>query len=453
MTGPAKDNSCRAQSGIGRLVQRLGQRLGRDRNLVDVMRGAGLALVLRILGAGCAFVLNIAIGRLLGAEGAGLYFLALSVALILGVIGRLGLDHALLRFVSTEAAREDWDRVAGVFRRVVILVCGVGAALALGLVLASSWLAEWLFDEPGLAAPLRWIALSVVGFPIMMMVSEGLKGLRRVRDAMLVSGVIYPVVALALIWPLAGGLGASGAALAYAVGTLAAALYGVIVWYRTMAPHQAVPQFEGGTLWKSSSKLWVMSVIESAFLPWAPLFFLGIWADTAESGVFGAVTRLVMLLSFLLTAVNTVMVPKIAQMQESGDTAGLARLVRRMSLVVTLTNAPIFLIMILGSTWLMGLFGPEFIRGAMALSVVALGQVVNTVSGSSGHLLMLAGHERDIRSSALVGAGIMAVCVLPLIPAYGLLGAAIAQACAITGMGLCKAAYVRYRLGILMVPG
>lgn len=54
-----------------------------DSHVLEVLRGAGLAFLLRGVGAGLAFLLNVAIGRMLGAEGTGVYFLALSVTSIM----------------------------------------------------------------------------------------------------------------------------------------------------------------------------------------------------------------------------------------------------------------------------------------------------------------------------------------------------------------------------------
>ena len=69
-----------------------------DGHLREVLTGASIAFLLRVLGAAAAFALNMVIGRLLGAEGAGLYFLALSVALIGSLLAQLGLANTLLRF-------------------------------------------------------------------------------------------------------------------------------------------------------------------------------------------------------------------------------------------------------------------------------------------------------------------------------------------------------------------
>ena len=415
-------------------------------------KSVGLAFTLRAFGAVCAFALNVAIGRLLGANGAGLYYLALSVSSIGSVVARLGMDHAVLRFVAFEIANNNWRRAAGVFVLGVKVATASGFVLSLAILGAAGLISEQIFGEPDLSSPLRWIAFSIVNFSLMLLVAESLKGLNRVRDAMLVSGVIYPVVALVLIWPLSAMAGVSGAAMAYVLGTGIATLFGLAVWRSQVPLPWTKPKYELAVLWSSANKLWVMALINSAILPWAPLFLLGIWGSIEDTGIFGAATRIATVLTFLLTAVNTVAAPRFSKLYANADIAGLKRLASRFALLVTLGASPIFVLMIVSSDWLMGLFGPGFARGGAALSVLALGQVVNAATGSVGVLLMMTGHEKDLRNSAFFAGALMGLSALILIPSYGLIGAAISSSVALGGMNLFNAVLVKLRMGFLVVP-
>lgn len=426
---------------------------GSDSILSEVVRGAGLALILRVFGAGFAFLLNVIIGRLLGIEGAGYYFLALSVASMSAVVARLGLDHTVLRYVATEAAEGRWGRVAGVLRLSVILVGVTTCSLALGLVLSAGLLSSEVFGDPALAPHLRWIALSICGFSVMMVTSEALKGLGRIRDSMLVSGVIYPATGLVLIWPLVQWLGAPGAAFGYSAATLTAAGIGWVLWQRALpdAAHEPA-SFELGTLWRSSNKLWVMSMINSGLLVWAPLFLLGIWGTAAETGLMGVALRVSVLVTLFLTAVNAIATPKFARLLAAGDLALLQRTSRRFALLIIIGASPILAVMILAPRLVMSLFGTDFAIGGTALMILAVGQAVNAATGLSGYLLLVSGNERDLRTSAIVAAVVMLICAFTLIPAFGLIGAALTSAAPVAVMNLANLALVKVRLGYVLVP-
>jgi len=406
-------------------------------HMAEVLRGAGLAFVLRGVGAGLAFLLNVVIGRMLGAEGAGLYFLALSVVSIGAVITKLGLDKTLLRFVAAGASTADWNRVVGVFRTGTRLAAASSLTGAVVVFVAAPLMAEHFFGQPPLGGPLRAISLGIFTFALMMLLSECLKGLKRIRDSMLVSGVLYPLIALAVIWPLATLFGPTGAALAYVLGTGGAAAVGYALWRATMRGHPAPdPNFDRATLWHSARALWVMDLINRAVLPWAPLFLLGLWGTAADSGVFGAATRVSMLVTFFLVAVNTVIAPKFAELYARGEIEMIGRLARRFALLITLAASPLFLILIFAGDWVMGLFGPDFVRGGAALAILALGQAVVCITGVAGQVLIMTGREKYMRNGSVLALATMAVSSLLLIPRYGIYGAATASALSLSMMNL-----------------
>lgn len=424
-----------------------------DTHSREVLSGAALAFVLRAVGVGLAFVLNVVIGRLLGAEGAGLYFLALSVVTIGAVVAKLGLDNTLLRFVALGASSGHWNQVLGVFRMGMRLAAVTSLAAA-GLVLVlAPWMAELLFDEAAFVPTLRVMSLGLFTFAMMTLLSECLKGLKRIRNSMLVSGMLYPVIALAVIWPLAKSFSAPGAAMAYVLGTGGAAAIGWAMWRANVAGVAApAPAFERRVLWQSSRALWTMSIINRGILPWVPLLLLGIWGTMEEAGIFGAATRVAMLVTFFLTAVNTVIAPKFAELYDKGEIEMIGLLARRFALLITLAASPLFLVLICAGGWVMGLFGPDFSRGGTALAILALGQAVNTMTGSVGYLLMMTGYERDIRNASLLAVVLMAVCAALLIPTYGIIGAAIASTVAIASMNILSTLFVRKRLGLYVLP-
>jgi len=424
-----------------------------DSHSLEVLRGAALAFVLRAFGAGLAFLLNVMIGRLLGASGAGLYFLALSMVSIGAVITKLGLDNTLLRFVASGASRGDWNGVLGVVRLGLRLAGGASLAAVILVFAFAPWIADQIFGEPVLAPTLRVMSFGIFTFAAMTLLAECLKGLKRIRNSMLVSGVLYPTIALVLIWPLASRFGATGVAMAYVAGTGGAAVIGWMMWRaNTRAWLAPAPAFSRVALWKSSRPLWVMAVINRGILPWAPLFLLGIWGTSEDAGIYGAATRVAMLVTFFLTAMNTVIAPKFAELYTKGEIQTLGRLARRFALLITLAASPLFLVLIFAGDWVMGLFGPDFVRGGTALAILAVGQAVSTMTGSVGFLLMMTGHERDSRNASILSLLLMTGCAVVLIPAYGLIGAAISSAAALMTMNIYSVIVIRKRIGITMLP-
>lgn len=424
-----------------------------DSHMKEALSGALLAFLMRGAGAGLAFAFNVVLARLLGAEGAGLYFLALSATTIGAVVARMGLDNTLLRFIASSASQGDWGRVKGVHALGMKVALFASVLVSAATFVLAPLVSANVFGKPALTEVIRWMSLGVISFSFMMLLAESLKGLKRIRNSMLVSGVIYPLVGLLLIWPMVRLFGLVGASVTYVLATGLAALAGWVFWRNALRPHGGVlTPFPSDELFSSSRPLWLMALINQAVLPWAPLLLLGVWGTTEESGIFGAATRVAMLVTFFLVSVNTILAPKFAELYARGDIATLGQLASRFALIITVLASPLLFLLVFKGDWVMGLFGEGFERGGAVLAILALGQAVNTLTGPVGYLLMMSGHESDMRNSAILASGILLALALGCIPTMGMLGAAIAAASAIAGMNIFSMYLVWKRLHILVVP-
>jgi len=288
---------------------------------------------------------------------------------------------------------------------------------------------------------------------MMTLLSESLKGLKRIRNAMLVSGLIYPLVALILIWPLTSLFGASGASLAYVIGTSAAALLGIVFWRGELGKKDAVTEkFDSVTLWKSCRPLWLMSFVNRAVLPWLPLFLLGIWGTAQDAGIFGAAMRISVLVSFFLMAANTALVPKFGELYATGNIQALGGLARKVTAFITIATSPLLFLLIFAGDWVMSMFGQDFTRGGAVLAILAVGQAVNTMTGSVGYILMISGNEKDVRNSSLIAVVTLAIASIMLIPIYGIVGAAIASSLSVIAMNIANSILVWVRCDLIIIP-
>ena len=80
-----------------------------DKHWREVLEKSFVAFVMKALGAGLGFAFNVLLARMLGADGAGIFFLALTVTTIASVFGRIGLDNTLVRFTAGNAGVGNWS--------------------------------------------------------------------------------------------------------------------------------------------------------------------------------------------------------------------------------------------------------------------------------------------------------------------------------------------------------
>lgn len=397
-----------------------------DQHTAEVVRGASLALFLKVVGAALSFGLNVAVARMFGPEGSGIYFIALTVMTIATVSGRMGLDNALLRFVAANASVRDWPVVRGVYLSGMAIAAVASLMSSAVMVIAAPVLAGSILNNPELAGPIRWSAVAV--WPVVMLTLHGemLRGLKRIFASTAVSAVCLPGLAIPLMALVGTRHGPVGAVWAYAGAAILTAVVGWLLWRRATPELRAVKGSLGihALLRSSMPLLWVASM--SMGMNWIATFTLGVWGTTSDVGVFNAAARAAFLVSFVLIAVNTITAPKFAELYQTGQITALARTARSSARLMVVVAAPILLLYLLFPGTIMGVFGQEFGRGAPALVVLAIGQAAGVVAGSVGYILMMSGHERQVRNSNLIAAIICVGLCIGLVPVWGPLGAAIA---------------------------
>ena len=181
---------------------------------------------MKALGATLAFGLSLVIGRVLGAEAAGVYFLELTTAMVAATVGRVGLDSAVLRFVATHASADQWAEVSAVYRTTLAIGLISSFLIAAVLYLAADVLVDVVFSDRTLATPMRIMAVAIVPLSLGVLVSQTLLGLSSIRDSVLVFTILPVGVALAGTWILASEWGVSRATAAYLIAVAVALVYG-----------------------------------------------------------------------------------------------------------------------------------------------------------------------------------------------------------------------------------
>jgi O-antigen/teichoic acid export membrane protein len=207
---------------------------------VDLLSGASVAGALRAVAAILAFGLTVVLGRILGTEATGVYFLAFTTVTVAATIGRVGLDNAVLRFVAAYASGNRWSRVRRVYHATLTIGLFCSCLVAAALYLSSDFLADMVFSDALLASPIRIMAVAVVPLSLSVLISKALLGLSRVRDSILVFGILPTGIALAGTWVLASKWGVNGATAAYVFAVSAALVYGWMAWRRALAGRSLV---------------------------------------------------------------------------------------------------------------------------------------------------------------------------------------------------------------------
>lgn len=414
-------------------------------------RGASASFLIKVASTGLAFVTGIFLARTLGPSDYGIYAYAMAVVTLLVVPAGLGLPPLIVRQVAAYRAAGEWGLLRGLLRR----ANQVAAATVTVLVLAAT-LVAWLLASqlPDQGLPTFLAALAMI--PLLAFAglrTAALQGLHHVVLAQLPESLLRPGLFLGLAMALYLMLGAAAFDPLWAMSAHAgatAAAFAVGAWLlarRRPAPiRRARPRYRTGD-WLASA--WPLLLVGGAHIVnvQVDLLMLGLFTSAHDVGVYRVASRGAEVVLFVLIAANLTAAPVFSNLYHRHERAELQRVVTLTARMVLAFALPVAAMLMLWGEPLLGLlFGQAYVGGAVALAILAAGQLVNAGLGPVGTLLNMTGHERDSARAAAIAVVANIALNASLIPIWGINGAAAATGASIALWNVLMALAVRHRL-------
>ena len=424
-------------------------RIELDSSAPAMARGAAANLAGSLVVNVLAFAFTYALTRILPADEIGLFAIATAVVALVSVPTVLGLDTAVIRFVALGAAVDD-ERAARGSLQLAVVIASATSVVATGLVWSNAaWLAEQLFHKPETAELLRITVLSLPAIAIARVVTAAIRGYG-VMSVAAQLGVISRILDVLTALPLlALGFGVEGLAVASALAAYVTVGVAVRLLLR-VHPRALTPAAGAWPL----RRLLAFSAPQTM----TALFFFGVarldtlllarFASASEVGIYSIATRLLAPASLLSTSIGQMFAPRIAAEDARRDRAALGMMLKRVTYWNTTVSLPFFAALAVIPAPLLSLFGEQYADGATALAVLAVGQLVNTAAGPLGQVINMSGRPYITMPNnafvTLLNVGVGLV----LIPRYGLVGAAVSTAGALTVGNAVKLVLIRTIFGL-----
>ena len=222
----------------------------------------------------------------MGAEGTGIFFLALAISTIGSVIGRVGLDNALLRFVSAHAGNEEWDHVLGVHILAIKICLVASGTVTLILTIFAPFISDIIFKNPDLSQPLRWMSLTILPMSILTLEGQSLKGLKKNYRLYFTSRRIGTFVSFIIYFSISKFIWNNWCDLGLFNCIYFCRFYGWIRWKRiTFSIKKSNFAFNSTTLLESCKFLYPVALINRAVIPWF-LFYFSVYGSVPTILVF-----------------------------------------------------------------------------------------------------------------------------------------------------------------------
>jgi O-antigen/teichoic acid export membrane protein len=415
-------------------------------------RAASGSFALNVVNTGATVLTTIILARAMDVAGFGIYSWVVGMVTLLSVPAILGVDRLLIRDIAVYVSREAFGNARGLLRRTTQLVLATSTLLAVGgaivalLAVGTTQSASLVVFVVGMIA-LPFLALSRV-------VQSALMGLHHVVLAQVPEYALRPLLFLGLIGLALLGIGPPLEPL-LVVGLFAVSLAATLLASIALLATRRPPAMRHGPP-AYDTRAWVGASVALAFLSGAAVVnsqtgvvLLGVLDGPESAGLYAVAQRGALLIGFPLVAVNTALAPTAARLWAAGEADRLQRLVTTSARGALLGALPIALVfMLFGDVLLSGFFGPPFVPAAPALSILSIGQLTNAATGSVATLLVMTGNQRraamGITSGAVLNVGLATL----LIPAVGLVGAAVAAAASLIVSNLILVALTQRSLHI-----
>lgn len=449
---PAHDTASAAGAAAG----------GAPDHLRSVARG-GLVNVVGGIGNGVLqLVLVLVVTNLFTVRDAGTFFALTSLFVVVTAVAGLGVDAGLARVVPQHLHARRPDLVRALLRSAGVPVLLVTSLLGLGgLVLALTTGAAAVGAGPGAVPLLLCLCAALPAAVVLDLATAATRTFGTMVPTVVVDKLGrtgLQVAGVAAVGVLGGGGIALG--LAWAVPFAVAAPVALLV-LRARARRALARAAEDGSpapadregrraasrlFWSFTWPRGVARFLQIALIRVDVVLVAGL-AGPEQAAVYAAASRLLLVGSVGVGAIQQALQPHLGRVAASGDDGRMVQLFREATAWNVAFSWPVFVLLAAAAPAVTALLGDGYDGAATPLTVLALAMLVATFSGPVDMVVLMSGRSRWSMVNAAAALATDVVLLLLLVPAHGIAGAAWAWAAAIVVRNLLPLLQVRRLLG------
>ncbi|MCP3369442.1 lipopolysaccharide biosynthesis protein [Bradyrhizobium cajani] len=410
----------------------------------DVTRGVVGTILLKVGSGALAFALFSLAARTMSPDGFGIFATWLSVAQIASVVGLVGQESLLVRFLNEYQVDDKPDLTKGVLLS-SLKISGLAMLIAIvAIALIANVRGDWWLLILAVSAYTAVNAGLMLGSQVARSLVSILMGEGNREFFWRV------IVVLFLLAMLLGHRQLDPAEL-IAVMTIAMSV-GLVA--QIIAIARALPDFRGTAArsetsrWRSSAlHFWVASILEAAN-QYFDVILVYWMLDPTTAGIYFAASRLANVFAMVSAALYSFGARRLPSLYFSKNHREFERTLQLMAEVTALCVVSGLFLIWIGGPYLLNLFGPHFAAQHWVLIVLAIGTAFQAAGGPSAAILQLTGHERNYVPVVAANVALRLIGFLVLIPWLGVLGAAISATVSLALATIALNVLCRRRTGV-----
>ena len=401
-----------------------------DPDYKELISTSFFSLLVRMIGTGTGFLVTLVTSRYFGAGALGVVSICLAILVFAANFGKLGLDVALMRFVAEFALKKSYSAIKGTYLSALKMIIPLTLLLSVFLFFTADWMASTVFHKPYLGPILRinaWLTMPLV---LLLIHSECVRGLKKVRSYTFFQTAAVSTIALVLL-VIAYFSGKVHMYIPVFVQFISIGMAGLLsyfnwVHYSRFNQNKAEYLIGAPALMKVSAPMFTTTIMQ-LIMSWAGTLILASYSTEVDVGVFNALVRISVFTNITYLAINSITMPRFAEAFASNDNSALMRYSREAARLILLTSLPLFFVLAVFPKFILSVFGKEFPGNEISLYILLAGQLVVILAGLPGQILNMTGKQGVLRNIAIFSALVNVGGCFLLIPDYGILGVSLAQ--------------------------
>lgn len=424
-----------------------------DGNLNYLLKSGSSTAITLIIVNGLRLVSGVFIARMYGAESVGEVALVSMIITIAGIFFNFGLKEAILRFIPEYREKYNFFSAWKVFLKANYLQLAMGVMGVVFLIFLSPYLANEVWNVPHLTKLFQVSTLFLIPALFAEMNTSGLRAIFKVKEAnfTLLQRIVFRLFLLfTLTYFLYDKSNPTYIHLATLLAGSIFTSYYILKHFKLKTDKltPVTPISYSNLLMVSFPMLITYS--SHALNNFADTFILKMHEPTNIVGVYSTCYNLAQLAAMVMVAVNTSVQPKFSQLYHKGKLKELKKLSIQSSKIIVLASIPAYLLLTLGSKFILSIYGPEFIIGWKVLAIISMGQIINSFCGPVAQILNVTGNQKHLTYIVTISSLINLAINLVLIPKMGMMGAAIASMVSVSIWNIWASFIVKRKLGFFI---
>ncbi|WP_169303050.1 flippase [Thalassotalea mangrovi] len=424
-----------------------------DKLFGEIFKGSVFVFFTKIIAVSLGLISNLLIARNYGAEVVGIISLITSFLAVMGLFSTAGMNTSLLRLIPEQIQKYSLYEAKYIYIKIVKLTMILGGIVSLISLVAIHY---GIFNElwgAEMAYWLGWATCIIVFANLAAINSIAIRALKKVKMFALLQ-VVQPTINLSLLilvilltnnpdTPIYAML--LSFLFSFSVSLF---LVSTVFPKKTNQP-KIVKEYDSKSILSLSFPMFLSGSVWLV-MSHTDTIMIGTFLGPEDVGVYAIVVKVALLSSFVLTSINSVLAPKIAEVYYGGREKDLIKIARKSSKLIFYSTSPILLFIILLGHEILDGFGSEFNVGYYPLVLLALGQFINSICGSVGYFMNMTGHQKTFNKIVLFSGALNIALNYLLIPLYGLIGAALASLIANTAWNVSSLIFIKKKFGFYM---